>query len=104
MKSWTGWPHRTVCRTGSIGGWPPARVFGAHAVALSGPWLDLIVKVARDCRIGSQRPRATAVKPEDPRTAVPPRPRRSPSQASAQGFVPASAVGKRAEAREDMGQ
>lgn len=96
MKSWASWPHRTVCRTGSIGGWPPARVFGALVVASSGPWLDLIVKVARDRRIGSQRARDCRETggSQD----------RSPSQASAQGFVPASAVGKRAEAREDVGQ
>ena len=96
MKSWASWPHRTVCRTGSIGGWPPARVFGALVVASSGPWLDLIVKVACDRRIGSQRARDCRETggSQD----------RSPSQASAQGFVPASAVGKRAEAREDVGQ
>lgn len=91
-----GWPHRTVCRTSSIGGWPPARVFGALVVASSGPWLDLIVKVARDRRIGSQSARdcREAGGSQD----------RILSRASAQGFVPASAVGKRAEAREDMGQ
>ena len=96
MKSWTGWPHRTVCRTGFIGGWPPARVFGALVVASSGPWLDLTVKVARYRRIGSQRVRdcREAGGSQD----------RSLSRASAQGFVPASAVGKRAEAREDMEQ
>ena len=91
MKSWASWPHRTVCRTGSIGGLAP----GALVVASSGPWLDLIVKVARDRRIGSQRARDCRETggSQD----------RSPSQASAQGFVPASAVGKRAEAREDVG-
>jgi len=54
------------------------------------------VKVARDRRIGSQRARDCRETggSQD----------RSPSQASAQGFVPASAVGKRAEAREDVGQ
>ena len=100
MKSWTGWPHRTVCRTGSIGAGPRrARLWragpGALVVASSGPWLDLIVKVARDRRIGSQRARDCRETggSQD----------RSPSQASAQGFVPASAVGKRAEAREDVG-
>ena len=71
MKSWTGWPPTRA----SLARWSPALV-----VASSSPWLDLIVKVARD------------------------RQDRSPSQASAQGFVPASAVGKRAEAREDVGQ
>lgn len=53
------------------------------------------MKVARDRRIGSQRARDCRETggSQD----------RSPSQASAQGFVPASAVGKRAEAREDVG-
>ena len=87
MKSWTGWPPTRA----SLARWSPALV-----VASSSPWLDLIVKVARDRRIGSQRARDCRETggSQD----------RSPSQASAQGFVPASAVGKRAEAREDMGQ
>mgnify|MGYP001789467856 CR=1 FL=1 len=91
MKSWASWPHRTVCRTGSIGGWPPALVPVPSCLRLG-----LIVKVARDRRIGSQRARDCRETggSQD----------RSPSQASAQGFVPASAVGKRAEAREDVGQ
>ena len=87
MKSWTGWPPTRA----SLARWSPALV-----AASSSPWLDLIVKVARDRRIGSQRARDCRETggSQD----------RSPSQASAQGFVPASAVGKRAEAREDVGQ
>ncbi len=97
MKSWEGWPHRfRLSNRFHRGPAPGARVFGAFAVASSGPRLDLIVRGACDCRIGSQRARdcREAGGSQD----------RSPSQASAQGFVPASAVGKRAEAREEMGQ